>query len=244
MKNIILISLLIAIFLQSCSPKIRTNLSPQTFNSLATETEILVLNNKDVIPEDSKPVGYIKISDSGFSTDCDYEEVINNAKEIARKSGANLILLTEIKRPSSLSSCYRIKAKLYRNLNPKDLTSLAVKINLANKSRLPADADYAMVYFYRPPAYSGSAIGFKIRLDDETIIGRVRNGEKFAYKITDFGEHQFWGRTETESVVNINVEKGQEYFVRCGITYGVVVGRPAITIIENQVGITEYEEME
>jgi len=28
-------------------------------------------------------------------------------------------------------------------------------------------------------------------MNDETVFGRVRNGEKFEYKTTIFGEHEF-----------------------------------------------------
>ena len=243
MKKAIILTLLITVILQSCSPKIRTHLSTETFKPLDSETEILIVKQNEKIPINSKFIGEIKIGDSGFSTDCGYSKVISDAKESAKKSGANLIHLKEVKKPNFGSTCYRIKAKLYRNLNQEVLATLSEKRNFENQSRLPSDADYAVIYFYRPKNYSGSFIGFKIRMDDETVIGRVRNGEKFEYKITDFGKHEFWGKTESKSSVIIDVKKGQEYFVRCGITLGVGVGRPEIYIVENELGISEYESL-
>ena len=50
--------------------------------------------------------------------------------------------------------------------------------------------------------------------------------QRFKYKIKDFGKHKFWGKTESQDSVVINIEKGQEYFVRCGIKMGVAVGKP------------------
>lgn len=243
MKKSIILTILIAVILQSCSPKIRTNLATETFKPLAAETEILIVNPNEKVPADFKFVGELKIGDSGFSTACGYSKVISDAKESAKKSGANLIHLTEVKKPNLGSTCYRIKAKLYRNLNQEVLAGLSEKRSFENQSRLPADADYAVIYFYRPKNYSGSFVGFKIRMDDETVIGRVRNGEKFAFKTTDFGKHEFWGKTESKSSVNIDIKKGQEYFVRCGITMGIGVGRPEIYLIENELGISEYKSL-
>ena len=47
------------------------------------------------------------------------------------------------------------------------------------------------LYILSTKNFTGSMIGFKVRLDDETVIGRVRNGEKFEYKIKGFGKHEF-----------------------------------------------------
>lgn len=243
MKKTITLTLLITVILQSCSPKIRTHLSTETYKALDPETEILIVNQNEKVPADSEFIGELKIGDSGFSTDCGYSKVINDAKESAKKSGANLIHLTEVKKPNLASTCYRIKAKLYRNLNREVLANLSEKGSFENQSRLPSDAEYAVVYFYRPKNYTGSFIGFKIRMDDETVIGRVRNGEKFEYKTTDFGEHEFWGKTESKGSVKIDIKKGQEYFVRCGISIGIGVGRPEIYVIENELGISEYKSL-
>ncbi|MFC0682960.1 hypothetical protein ACFFGH_34460, partial [Lysobacter korlensis] len=64
------------------------------------------------------------------------------------------------------------------------------------------------------------------------------------FKTRDFGEHKFWGKTESQDSVVINVKKGQEYFIRCGIKMGVAVGKPEMYLIENHIGIKEYEEIE
>jgi hypothetical protein len=243
MKRTFIILLFASIILQSCSPKIRTSLSNNAFKALDDESEILIIKENEKIPVNSNFIGELKIGDSGFSTDCGYTKVIDDAKETAKKSGANLIHLTEVKKPNFGSTCYRIKAKLYRNLNLDALAQISESRKFENKSRLPSDADYAVVYFYRPKIFTGSMIGFKVRIDDETVIGRVRNGEKFEYKISDFGKHEFWGKTESRTSVIIDIEKGQEYFVRCGINMGIAVGRPEMYVVENELGISEYESL-
>jgi len=244
MKKEILLTLLILLILQSCSPKIRTNLSNTNFQSLHPDSDILILTENEVVPENSNFIGDLKIGDSGFSSDCGYTKVMDEAKKEAIKSGANLIKLTEVIKPNFGSTCYRINAKLYRNLNPEALTQVSERRNLENKSRLPLDVNYAIVYFYRPKSDLGSLIGYKIKMDNDIEIGRCRNGEKFVYKITEFGKHEFWGKTESKASVIIDVQKGQEYFVRCGVNMGVAVGRPEMYLIDNNVGISEYQSIE
>lgn len=243
MKKVITLILFSLITLHSCSPKIRTNLSTNTYKPLESESEIVVVEQNGKVPENSKFIGDLKIGDSGFSTDCGYSKVMDEAKIAARKSGANLIHLTEVKKPNFGSTCYRIKAKLYRNLSADIITEISEKRKLKNKSRLPSEADYAVVYFYRPKNFSGSLIGYKVRMNNETVIGRVRNGEKFEHKITEFGKYEFWAKTESKASVIINVEKGEEYFVRCGINIGIAVGKPEMYVVDNELGISEYESI-
>ncbi|NNE32943.1 MAG: hypothetical protein HKN40_11295 [Winogradskyella sp.] len=244
MKNVFAVLLFSVILLQGCSPKIKTNLLNNSLTPIEAQADIVVIEQEDEVPNSSEFVGDIKIGDTGFSTDCGYTKVIDDAKLTARQSGANLIHLTEVKKPNFGSTCYRIKAKLYRNLDTKVIAEFARKKELKNRSRLPADADYAVVYFYRPKSFTGSLIGYKVRMNTDTVIGRVRNGEKFEYKITDFGKYEFWAKTESKTSVILDVEPGQEYFIRCGINLGVAVGKPEMYVVENGLGISEYEALE
>lgn len=237
---------LIAIFLiQSCSPKVKSKLTGDVkYDPLDTSTEVLVFKVKESAPEGSDFIGEIKVGDTGFSTDCDYFEVLKTAKSEARNSGANILKLTKILRPgTNLSNCYRLKAKLYRNYNEETNQLLAAKA-LENKSQLSENTDYAMVYFYRPHNYQGSLITYKIRMDEDSIIGKATDSGVFAYKITSFGEHKFWGKTETATSVTINVEKGKEYYFRCGLKMGLAVGRPTIVLMESSTGRNQYKKLE
>ena len=244
MKTKMLFFLLAILFLalQSCSPPIRTNLSGETLRPLQEEDQIIVLEVGEEVPQNSQYLGELKIGDYGFSKGCSYLEVMDLAKKTARQSGANLIVLTKLKDPSFSSKCYRVKGKLYKNEDRELLTQLQEKKELKNKSRLTGEEDYAIVHFYRPKRYVGSIVGYKVRFEGEKI-GRVRNGEKFEYKITDFGKKEFWAKTESKSVVEIDIKKGEEYFIRCDLYPGWAVGKPKLSLTENQIGIKEYEEL-
>jgi hypothetical protein len=239
-----LLFLLTIISLSSCSTSISTKLANKNYQKLGEDNQIFVLEKDEVLPTNSEFIGDIKIGDSGFTTDCGYNKVVADATTSARNAGGNILQITEIKKPTALgSSCYRIKAKIYRNLNTESLASILENIKLKNKSRLPEDSDYALIHFYRPSSALGSMLGYKIKDAKDSIVGRLRNGEKFVYKTKIFGVQNFYGTLETKEELKINIEKGKEYFVRCAVTMGVALGRPEIELIENYVGMIEYDEI-
>lgn len=241
-KLLLLFSLCLVV---SCATSVRSKLANKNYPKLVPERAVVVLNKEDNVPNDSEFIGDIKVGDSGFTTDCGYNQVVADAVTAARSAGANIIHITEIKKPTTFgSTCYRIKAKIYRNFNEESLATISDKRSLKNKSRLPEDADYAIIHFYRPSAGAGALLGYKIKTENDSVIGRLRNGEKFAFKTKTFGNQNFYGALETKEKVTINVEKGQEYFVRCSVNMGVVLGRPEINIIENYIGMKEFAEMD
>ena len=238
-------ALFLILLLQSCSPSVKTRLgSGAKYDALEYPADVLVLNLNEPPPYGSEFIGNLKIGDSGFSTDCDYHKVLQVARIAASKAGANIVKLTKVSEPNIwTSNCYRIKARLYRNFD-QSMSGLLAEKALKNKSRLPADADYAKIYFYREANFNGSLISYKIRMDDEEVIGRIVNNDRFEYTITSFGPHKFWAKTETEESLIINIERGQEYFVRCGVKMGAAVGRPTLLLIENSEGIKDYQQLD
>lgn len=243
MKKILLLSVIV-IFV-GCATSVSTQLANKQHEKLPTENQVFVLEKNEILPTNSEFIGDVKIGDTGFTTDCGYNKVIADIKEAARNSGANIIQIIQVKEPTIFgSSCYRVKAKIYRNLDAQSLAALTESRNARNKSRLPSDSDYALIYFYRPSIGMGAMLGYKIKNDKDSIIGRLRNGEKFVYKTKNFGSQSFYGVLETKEEVQLHVEKGKEYFVRCSVNMGVVLGRPEINLIESHVGRKDYDRME
>ncbi|MDX1463508.1 MAG: DUF2846 domain-containing protein [Marinirhabdus sp.] len=238
-----LVFLLFAVSVVSCSPKIKTSVTEKTYAPISAHAQVIVVRPGGAMPEESLKIGDVFIGDTGFTTDCGYDVVLGLIEDQARTAGANVIKITEIKTPSMGSTCYRIRADLYRNTNMQVIQAFAANRKQEIDSRLPEDADYAMVYFYRPENFQGSLMGFKIRMNNDSIIGRVRNGEKFAFKVTEPGVHRFWAAIENTEEVKVRIEAGKEYFFRCGVGFGVAVGRPQITQVDTYTGIREYEAM-
>lgn len=238
------VSLLICIIILSCGTSISSKLSDKSFNKLDENTYVYVIKENETVPNNSKLIGEIKIGDSGFTTDCSYYKVLNDAKQTALNSGANIIKIIQLKKPTVLgSTCYRLKAQIYRNFDETSMLELKNKIDFLNKSRLSEGSEFAKIYFYRPNNSLGALLGYKIKDNKDSIIGRVRNGEKFEMKTTKYGNQTFYGYLETKDSVIVNIEKGKEYFIRCGVKLGVALGRPEIDLMENYIGREQYNEM-
>jgi hypothetical protein len=210
---------------------------------LDPQKEVLVLDSVTPLPN-SILVGTLKVGDTGFTTDCGYNKIINDAKIQARKFGGNIVQIIELKRPKKGgSTCYRIKANILSIKDKETFTKLQMASKKKNETRLPSNADYAKVFLYRPKMFTGNFIGYKVRMDTDSIVCRVRNGEKCEIKIYEFGRHTFWAKTETKDSLVIDIQKGQEYFIRCGMNPGILVGRPDLNQIENHIAIKEFEVM-
>lgn len=106
--------LLVTVVFCSCSPKIRTSVS-EKHEKLNEIDKVVIFNAKSELPSNYSKIGTTKIGDTGFTTTCDLNTVLEKAKIEARKSGANALLITEHLYPSTFgSTCHRITADLLR----------------------------------------------------------------------------------------------------------------------------------
>lgn len=114
MKQMTKMLLLIAVFgFTSCSPKISSNLTnPQP--KLSIDEKVALLDIEHNLPESVVKVGDLRFQDSGFSTDCSFNSLMTQARNEARKNGANIVKVEEKKKPDLWSSCYRLKIELFK----------------------------------------------------------------------------------------------------------------------------------
>jgi hypothetical protein len=112
MKKRILIILLSA-YLFSCSSKIGSTIISKQ-NPLLENEYVLVIDLSDPFINDGIKIGTLKSSDNGFSTNCNYDEIIENLKKLCRQNGANILNIIEHKKPDQWSSCDRVEAIIYK----------------------------------------------------------------------------------------------------------------------------------
>ncbi|MDR2476089.1 MAG: DUF2846 domain-containing protein [Bacteroidales bacterium] len=103
--------------------------------------------------------------------------------------------------------------------------------------------DCALLHIYRPGSMAGMAVSYHIHLDDEPLF-RVKNKSKTTVRLTSEGVKTLWGRTETKEEVPIEIKLGKEYYIRCGVKMGALVGRPRIEIVDNAVGKSEFDKIQ
>lgn len=227
--------LLILYFFTACGPKVNTTFT-KNYAPLDYREEVLVLDVQAPIPDNADNLGTIKIGDTGFSTDCDWNAVIEKAKLEARKVGGNIIKIIEHKPPTTMgSSCHRITAYVLRLDNIENYIASEVPGDVV------LDMDYALLHIYRFGG-AGALVGYDIHLGD-SVICRAKNKWKTTIMIKKDGYNTIWAKTESKVEVPINIQMGHEYYIRCGIKMGFAVGRPTLDLVDNRTGKPEFDSI-
>jgi len=104
------------ITLSACSPKVVKTFT-NTYDPLSAKQEVYILSQRELVPANAEVLGHLKVGDTGFTTKCKYDAVINKIKQEARLVGGNAIQIIEHKQPDYLSSCHRITAVVLRVAN-------------------------------------------------------------------------------------------------------------------------------
>ncbi len=100
--------------------------------------------------------------------------------------------------------------------------------------------DKGLVYIYRVPAFTGSAISYDIKVGGNTIT-TLKNGGYFPHQ-TNPGEIEFSASTEAKSAITLDVEVGQTYYIKGSISVGFLMGRPHLSVVSAKVGEKEIQE--
>jgi len=114
MKKLFSLSMyILVILLCSCGAQVNSKIT-KSYPTLAYNEEVIVFGLNDDIPMDVEHLGTVKVGDSGFSTQCNYETVLDQAKLEARKVGGNAIKIMKHNKPNIWSSCHRITVEVLR----------------------------------------------------------------------------------------------------------------------------------
>lgn len=131
-----------------------------------------------------------------------------------------------------------MKARFYLPLVFVVLSACAV----VEREKAPSGGDHpqagkALVYFYRPKRFVGSARGVQIS-DRKVPIGDLGSGTYFVYQATA-GEHLFNGNGATEDAVPVRLEPNHTYYFRCIIEPGMWLPHYSVEQVPNQSGLPE-----
>ena len=112
MKNVIVI-LGTSVLLLSCATTKYTNVliySPPVDNNASVE----IIAQGQIVPKNAVLLGSVNIGDSGFTTNCSYQQVVNDMLKQARAMGGNLVYITKHEQPDARSTCHRISVNVYK----------------------------------------------------------------------------------------------------------------------------------
>ena len=79
------------------------------------------------------------------------------------------------------------------------------------------------VVFFRPGSIMGAALGCTVHEDDKEIA-RLGSGKYYVVSATP-GKHLYFTKGEATDKLNLEVEDGETYFVKCNIGAGIMAGR-------------------
>ncbi len=122
-------------------------------------------------------------------------------------------------------------------------TQDTAKINKPESTGLTDERQFATIYIYRPRNFTGSAISYNIYLND-SLVCHIKNNTKYAIRVYKEGSVELSAKTEQKRKVNLNLKFGGEYYLKCGVTMGVLVGRPDLNLIFPEQGRLDFENLD
>ncbi len=102
----------LTILLSGCASTVKYNFTEQ-LKPLTIENKVVFLDLEHLVPQSAKKIGTAKYGDTGFSTDCNFNTNLINARALARENGANIVKVIQKKTPDLWSLCYRISVDFY-----------------------------------------------------------------------------------------------------------------------------------
>jgi len=112
----------------------------------------------------------------------------------------------------------------------------------AQSSDSDEPSDKARVYLYRPKSPVGMAVIYTVFIDDRQV-GIAKNGFNTIYEVSEAKEIEIWGETEKKMSLNLKVEPGNDYFVKCAVKMGALTGRPKFTLETIEKGKRSYNKL-
>jgi hypothetical protein len=188
------------------------------FFNLANAQDIIIKKNGDEISAKIQEIGVIEIKYKKFDN---------------QNGPVYSIVKTEV---------FMIK---FENGTKEVYTSDAntnISNNNVNAITEPASKEQATVIIYRSNFPSGWAVVYDIYAD-EKYLTKIKNNTYFEVKL-DPGYVVFNAMTEQPKVtLPMTLESGKTYYIRCGVSTGMWVGRPSLQLIPDSQGFKETAKM-
>lgn len=90
---------------------------------------------------------------------------------------------------------------------------------------LPAPPEgQGQIVFWRPGTLVGAALGCGVNIEAERISA-LGKGKYFLLNLSP-GAYAFNAKSEAKDVLNMEIEAGEVYYVKCTIRMGIMAGRP------------------
>lgn len=234
-KRLTLVLGLVFLVVSGCNPKVQSRFSV-SYPTLDYDEDVVVLAKGTELPKGSEKLGFGKIGDTGFSTNCSYQTVVQKAIFEARKAGGNTIVITEHLEPSVMgSSCHRIQFAIYRLENPEMYLAKTPEADAA-EIRNPK------LHVYWSDSTNISK-GYNLYLND-VLLCHVAKDTAIIIDLTERGLHHFYAKTEVMAKTPIRIEPESTYYLRCGLDRSQKKEKPKLELVIPATGQVEFESMQ
>ena len=92
--------------------------------------------------------------------------------------------------------------------------------------------NHGTVHFYRTKGIKGAMISAKLRMNNEPISTIKRDWKKTIS--LPVGTYVFSAKTEATTEIKLQVEAGKQYYIKCDLAFGFLVGRIKFTLVDAQ----------
>jgi hypothetical protein len=227
MKKFAFLIIILATLISSCSPRISTTIF-KTYEPLDFRSDFLFLGLNDEQPESAEQIGITTVSNSS-----DFFTVLWKILVESREIGGNAFKITEYTTDSE--GRLTITANILKVENPENYQPLAL------------DTNYALIHIYRPNSF-GQELDYDLRLINhwlgiDTLIGLSKNNFQQTIKIEEAGSYTLQAGSKTETSVSLNIELGNEYYIRSSVAGKYIVNQPRLKLINNIVGRIEFQSV-
>lgn len=136
--------------------------------------------------------------------------------------------------------CVKKRMKLFISTVLFIFLSGCASVDYSQKAVFPeAQADQALIYFYRTSGFIGSTYRFNVS-DGNNVVGAMAQDSYF-YLFTDPGEHIYSPEDqyqEKSNFIKMNVQAGKVYYVKVDYEYQVLGGKPIFTLVDKSEAMT------
>lgn len=123
-------------------------------------------------------------------------------------------------------------------------TDIAQTVSADTAKNISSDtAKFATLYIYRIRDFRTAMGVYEIHVADSAVC-KSRNNSKYIIKLYKEGPAEIWAKTEIKSSVKINVQFGQDYYVKSVIKEGILGGRPELDLVYPEQGKLDFENVQ
>jgi hypothetical protein len=115
-------------------------------------------------------------------------------------------------------------------------------ILIVSSLNIMAQDSTATIHFYRTNSIKGAIVTYQLYYNN-ALVGDITPGTIIHYTVKP-GVNKFTAKTESEEFIFINTKPSEEYFVRCSVAMGMLVGRPKFQVVSKKEGDSAIKKIE